>query len=318
MKLSEFYKRAIEKGIKEDPRRKGAVDADIRKAKAEYRKLKGIEKASFDRDKMVHPYADSRILNGNGNEEIKTILVGIDIDVQELLLADKLRDKGVQIDMVLSHHPSGRAFSQLDEVMSLQCGIWETLGFTREIAEGLMKDRRDEVARSIAPRNHMRAVDAAKLLKIPFMCLHTAADNCVAGYLQKIFNKEKPGKLKGVLNILRRIPEYRYAMKTSGAGPSVLVGDEKLDAGKIFVDMTGGTSPPDRILARLSQSGVKTIVGMHASESAYKLVKSEFLNYVIAGHMASDNVGVNLLLDAIDPQGKLKIVCCSGFKRFKR
>ncbi|MBU0571298.1 MAG: NGG1p interacting factor NIF3 [Candidatus Omnitrophica bacterium] len=318
MKLREFYERAIEKGVKEDPRRKGAVDTDLKKAKAEYRKLKGVEKKSFDREKMVNPYADSRILNGTGNEEIKTVLVGIDIDVAEILLADRLCDKGMKIDLVLSHHPSGRAFSQLDEVMSIQCGIWETLGFTREIAEGLMKGRRDEVARTIASRNHMRAVDAAKLLGIPFMCLHTVADNCVARYLQNIFDTEKPEKIKGVLNILKRVPEYRHAMRTSGAGPNILAGEAKSGAGKIFVDMTGGTSPPDGVLARLSQSGIKTIVGMHARESAYKIVKSEFLNYVIAGHMASDNLGVNLLLDAIDRGGNLKVVCCSGFKRLKR
>jgi len=318
MKLREFYDSAIKKAIKEDPRPKGAVEDDLKEAGRVYKKLKGIEKTAFDQEKLKYPYADSRILFGLDKREIKTVLVGIDIDVQEILLADRLSEKGTKIDLVLSHHPSGRAFAQLDEVMSLQCGIWESHGFSEKIAKNVMRGRKDEVRRSVISRNHMRAVDAAILLNIPFMCLHTAADNCVATYLQKIFNKQKPRRLKDILNILRRVPEYRYAMKTTGVAPHILVGKEKDEAGKVFVDMTGGTNPPDGVYSRFSQSGIGTIVGMHVNESGHKAAKKEFLNYVIAGHMASDMLGMNLLLDAVNNKNNLNIITCSGFKRMKR
>ena len=103
-----------------------------------------------------------------------------------------------------------------------------------------------------------------------------------------------------------------------GAGPYVLIGDENKDAGKIFVDMTGGTSGPDRMFSRLSQSGVRTLVGMHCKESGYKAARSEFINYVIAGHIASDTLGLNILFDAVEKRGKLKFIACSGFKRIRR
>lgn len=317
MKLREIYERAIRKGIKEDPRPSGMIEKDVAAARKEYRKLKGARKKAYDRERLKHPYADSRILYGNGNEEITTVLTGIDMDVPEILLADRLREKGVKVDLVLSHHPSGRAFAQLDKVMAVQPGIWETLGLSKEIAEGIMKDRMEEVGRGIASRNHNRAVDAARLLGIPFMCLHTAADNCVTSFLQKTFNRKKPKKLKHVMSILERLPEYKHAMKV-GAGPHILIGDVKSDAGKVFIDMTGGTGGPDRIFSRLSQAGIKTVIGMHVRDSGYKAAKAEFLNYVIAGHIASDNLGVNILLDAIDPGRTLKVIECSGFKRFRR
>jgi len=317
MKLREIYEKAIKKAIKEDPRPRSMIERAVAGARKEYGKLKGVNKKAFDRESLKHPYADSRILYGTGNEEIKTVLVGIDMDVQEILLADRLREKGVKVDLVLSHHPSGRAFAQLDKVMAVQPGIWETLGFSKEIAEGVMKDRMEEVARSISSRNHTRAVDAARLLGVPFLCLHTPADNCVTSFLQKTFNRKKPKKLKHVIDILERVPEYKHAMKV-GAGPHILIGDVKSDAGKVFVDMTGGTGGPDRMFSRLSQSGVKTIVGMHVRESGYKAAKSEFLNYVIAGHIASDNLGMNILFDAVDPRRTLKLIECSGFKRFRR
>jgi hypothetical protein len=57
---------------------------------------------------------------------------------------------------------------------------------------------------------------------------------------------------------------------------------------------------------------------MHCKETGFKRAKSEFMNFVIAGHMASDNLGMNILFDAIEKKGKLKFIECSGFKRVRR
>ncbi|MBU0683363.1 MAG: NGG1p interacting factor NIF3 [Candidatus Omnitrophota bacterium] len=316
MKLKTIYELAVKKGLKEDQRSKGTIEEAIRASLKAYKKSKGIDREAFDKETLKHPYNDTRILNGTGNEDIKNVLVGIDIDASEVLLADRLREKGNKIDLIISHHPAGRAYAQLHKVMDIQPSLWEKYGLTNEVAQGIMKDRIEEVARGVAPANHARAVDVAKLLNIPFMCIHTAADNCVAHFLQKIFDQKKPKKLNNVLAILKNIPEYRQAMKMS-AGPFLLIGEENTSAGKIFVDMTGGTSGPDKMFARLSQAGIKTIIGMHCKESGYKIAKSEFLNYVIAGHIASDNLGLNLLLDEVDSKKQLKYVECSGFKRVR-
>ena len=244
-------------------------------------------------------------------------MVGIDIGVSELLLADRLRERGSKVDLVISHHPSGRGLAQLDKVMGIQPDLWEKYGLAKEVAQGLMKDRMQEVARGLSPANHARVMDAAKILGIPFMCIHTAADNCVAAFLQKLFENKKPKKLNNVLNILKGIPEYKEAMKIS-AGPYIMIGKESDNAGKIFVDMTGGTSGPDKMFGRMSQAGVKTIIGMHCKESGYKMASTEFINYVIAGHIPSDNLGLNLVFDAVEKKGKLNFIECSGFRRVRR
>lgn len=317
MKLKTIYDLAVKKGLSEDQRQKKEIEAILNKTRREYQKLNERDKKAFDKEMLNHTYDDSRVLNGTAEEEIQTVMVGIDIDVSEILLADRLRAKGEKIDLVVSHHPSGRAYAQLHKVMAIQPSLWQAYGLSKEVSEGLMKDRMDEVARTVAPSNHFRAVDAARLLGIPFMCLHTTADNCVAGFLQKLFDARKPKKLKNVVDILKAIPEYKDGM-CKGAGPFILIGEEKNVAGKIFVDMTGGTSGPESMFGRLSQSGVKTIIGMHCKESGYKVAKSEFINYVIAGHIASDNLGMNLLFDSIDEKGRLKFIECSGFKRVRR
>jgi hypothetical protein len=42
------------------------------------------------------------------------------------------------------------------------------------------------------------------------------------------------------------------------------------------------------------------------------------LNVVVAGHIASDTLGLNLLLDEVEKGGALDIVGASGFERIRR
>lgn len=317
MQLKTLYERAIKKGLKEDQRTKTQIDRQLKKVKDKYKSSSSAEKKVFDKESLEHPYGDTRILYGRKDAEISSVMVGIDIGPGELLLADRLREKGRGVDLVISHHPSARALAQLPEVMDIQPSLWQRLGLSEKVAEGLMGPRKAEVARGLSPSNNTRALDVARILDIPFMCIHTAADNCVASYLTRLFSKEEPKQLRRVISILQAIPEYREAMK-NGTGPFILIGEEKDEAGKIFVDMTGGTSGPKGVFSRLSQSGVKTIVGMHCKESSYKTAKNEYINYVIAGHVSSDNLGLNLIFDHIEKAGKLDFIEVSGFKRVRR
>ncbi|MBI5664524.1 MAG: NGG1p interacting factor NIF3, partial [Nitrospirae bacterium] len=113
------------------------------------------------------------------------------------------------------------------------------------------------------------------------------------------------------------IPEYKEAAKNN-AGPKVLLGSGERSAGKIFVDMTGGTGGAKTIFESLVNSGVSTIVGMHLGEEHRKEAEKRHMNVVIAGHISSDNLGVNLILDEVQKKGKLNVVACSGFRRFSR
>lgn len=317
MTLKELYSKAISTGIENDPRGKEAVLKELESRKKDFEKLKDDEKEFFDSETLNNPYSDSRILNGTGEEKIKSALIGIDIEVGEILLADSLKAKGKGVDLLLSHHPEGRAYANLYSVMQMQSDILHRFGVPINIAEDLMEGRIKEVERRLMPVNHTRAVDAAKLLGIPFMCLHTPADNMVATYLQNIFDEKKPYKISDVLDILKNIPEYKTA-SFNGAGPKILIGSKNRKTGKIFVDMTGGTEGSKEIFSSLTASGVNTIVGMHLGEEHRKEAEKNHLNVVIAGHISSDNLGLNLLLDELSKNNSLEIVECSGFKRVSR
>jgi len=317
LKLHEFFKLAIQSGIDADPRGRDLVEKELRDARSSYEELKPEDKAAFDPEKFENPYADSRILHGSPDRDIKKILVGVDIETPELLLADRLNQKGAGIDLVVAHHPEGRAFANFYEVMKMQADILNRFGVPINVAENLLNDRMKEVERRLMPVNHTRPVDAARLLDIPFICLHTPADNMVVAHLQDLFDREKPERLRDVMAFLKKIPEYQESIKNN-AGPKILLGSGDQRCGKVFVDMTGGTEGSKESMARLSQSGVGTIVGMHLTDDHRKEAEKHHIHVVIAGHISSDTLGVNLLLDKIESRGPFQVVECSGFKRIKR
>jgi putative NIF3 family GTP cyclohydrolase 1 type 2 len=317
VKLRDIYHKAIQIGIENDPRGKDIVLHDLERRKKDFNDLKTAEREYFDRESLHNPYSDSRILHGTGDEEITNILIGIDIDVGEILLADKLISKGNRIDLLISHHPSGRALANLYTVMQMQSDILNIFGVPINIAEGLMDPRIKEIVRKLMPLNHTRAVDAARLLDIPFLCLHTPADNMVASYLQNLFNEKRPSFLSDVLDILKDIPEYKSAV-TDSMGPKIFLGSKNRKAGKIFVDVTGGTEGAREIFESLTNSGVNTMVVMHISEEHRKEAEKNHMNIIVAGHISSDTLGLNLLIDEISKDNPFGILQCSGFRRFSR
>ena len=317
MKLGEIYKAAVDFGMKMDPRGKDKVKKELSRAKKEYDKLDARGKEQFDKERLVHPYSDTRILFGKKEDDVRTALVGIDIEVGEVLLADRLKQKGEKVDLLFAHHPEGTALAGFFNVMYMQVDILNRVGVPINIAESLMSERIKEVERKVLPANHMRAVDAARLLGIAFMSCHTAADNCVATYLQNLMDKKKPETLGDIMDVLMEIPEYRESAKQN-LPPKIIRGSSSSKAGKVFVDMTGGTEGHKNIFSKLSQAGVSTLVSMHLSEGHFKKAKEEHMNVIIAGHIASDNVGLNIMLDELEKKGRLKILPCSGFRRFKR
>jgi len=149
------------------------------------------------------------------------------------------------------------------------------------------------------------------------MCIHTPSDNCVTNYLKKTFATQKPYKLKNLMQILKNIPEYKRSAKLQ-VPPKIVNGSENNKCGKIFIEMTGGTEGSKEIYQRYANSGVSTLVGMHYSEEHLENAKKANLNVVIAGHVSSDVLGLNLLFDEIEKEGKLEFVGVSGFGRIKR
>jgi len=318
MKLEKLYKKAIQVGIANDLRGKAEITKILKEEKEKFDSLKKDEIEYYDKDRLFNPYADTRILYGDPNNNVKKVIIGIDMEVGEILLTHVLNSQNKEkIDLIISHHPEGYALAQLHDVMKLQADLMASYGVNISVAEHLMEKRIAEVQRRLLPVNHTRAVDAARVLGIPMMCIHTPADNCVTNHLKKTFDKKKPYKLKDLMQILKNIPEYKRAALMQ-VPPKIVSGSENNKCGKIFVDMTGGTEGAKEIFEKYANSGISTLVGMHFSEEHLDNAKKANLNVVIAGHVSSDVLGLNLLFDEIEKEEKLQFVGISGFERIRR
>jgi len=310
MTIKEIHNLAVNLGIKADFRGQEGVQKFLDAKKKKLEKLSDKEKSDFDQEALKNPYLDSRIYNISQDKEIKKILAGIDIDPAELLLAKELEN----IDLVVAHHPLGKGLANLADVMSLQCDVLNFYGVPINIAEGLMKERIQEVARGVNSSNHQRTPDAARLLNINLLNVHTPADNLAAKFLKLKIDEKNPQNIEELIKLLKEIPEYKEAVKI-GAGPKIFVGSPENRCGKIaLTEITGGTEGSPKLYEKMAQAGIGTIVGMHISEEHKKEAETAHLNVVIAGHISSDSLGMNIFLDELEKQG-IEITPCSGLTR---
>jgi putative NIF3 family GTP cyclohydrolase 1 type 2 len=313
MTTKQIYELSVQLGVKSDLRGEARVKKQLAKLKDRHKEMRLKDKEEFDIESLSNPYSDSRVLYSN-DEPVKTVLAGIDIGGAEILLAKQLG-----FDLVISHHPHGVALAGLHDVMSMQAEILADYGVPINIAQSLIKFRISEVSRRVSPGNHNQIVDIARVSGIDFMCAHTPADNLAAEFLVDLYekNKNKLDTVSDLMDLLKTVPEYQEAIKMK-SGPKIFVGTPESYLGKVvFTEITGGTSGSKDVYEKMSQYGIGTIVGMHMSEEHRAEAEKHHINVIIAGHMSSDSLGMNLLLDEIEKKG-IKVLPIGGLMRIRR
>lgn len=316
MTIQEIYDLAIEMGMKADPRGYDAVKKILEKQKKEYKELSEKKKRYFDSETFTNPYTDSRLLFGDPKKQVKKILAGIDAGSTEVLLADRLGQKSASIDLLISHHPEGHAYAALHEVMDLQVAMYASAGIPINVADALMKERMSAIKLRIHPVNHSQAVDAAKLLDMPLLALHTIWDNMGDHFLKKTLLGKDYDTVGDVYDALMEIPEFIEAEKGK-AGPYIVSGSEKNKVGKIVVFFTGGTNPSKEMYIEMAKAGIGTVIDMHMPEEVIKEMRKLHINVINTGHMSGDSIGANLFFDEIEKRG-VEVIPCSGLIRIKR
>lgn len=316
MTIQEIYDLAVKMGIEADPRGEKFVRRQLEKMKKDYKEFPEKKKKYFDMESLSNPYSDSRLFVGDPKRQVKKILAGIDANATEVLLADRLNQKGGGIDIVIGHHPEGHALAGLHDVMDLQVDVYASVGVPINVAHALMDERMKDVALRFHPLNHNQAIDAAKLLKIPLLSLHTIWDNIGNEFITNYLKGNEFDTVGEVLDHLMEVPEYQEAARGK-AGPLIVSGNEKSRVGKIAIFFTGGTNPSKDLYIELAKAGVGTIIDMHMKEDTVVEMRKRHINVINAGHMSSDSIGANLFLDKLEQKG-IEIIACSGLIRVKR
>ncbi|MDB4939721.1 MAG: NGG1p interacting factor [Candidatus Doudnabacteria bacterium] len=313
MKLEQIYELNIECGIRSDLRGVPAVKKQLERVRMQYQTLSKEAQANFDTELLINPYTDSRLLYGDLDTNVKKVLAGIDMQSGEVAIADRIGN----IDLIIAHHPEGKSLAKLDEQMHIQAEILAAYGVPINIAQGAVKERIAQVSRKLHGENTERAVDAARLLDIPYLNAHTTCDNLSASFIKDALDKAKPQYVSEIMSVLKSIPEYQIAEK-QGTGPMIFAGAPGNYCGKVVVtEFTGGTNGAKQMYERMAHAGIGTIISMHISEEHRKEAESNHLNVVVAGHMSSDSLGMNLFLDELEKRG-VEIIPTSGLIRVSR
>jgi hypothetical protein len=264
-----------------------------------------LEMAEFD----AVP-ADSAIYVAG--KAIRRVLIGIDMEVPELLFA---RDEG--FDLVISHHPEGGAAAlNFPEVLRRHVDFMLELGVPEAVADGAVRDLIHDARCRAHASNYDRAPAMARRLGMPYMNIHLPLDEIGRRRMLEVVGGLAPEQSVGELleALGRELPECRLA----ATDLELRVGLAPNPIGRAAVIHAAGTNGGYSVGRALFEHGIKTLIYIHCGGADSRRLQKEFhdrdCNLVITGHMTGDSIGINPFVDALISRG-LEVVCMSGIIR---
>ena len=254
-------------------------------------------------DKM--PYDTNIIVEG---ENIKKVLIGIDMETPELLLAQQLG-----YDCVVSHHPKADScIVDFSKVMDVQIDRMVKAGVPINKAQKALKKKQASVDLGSHASNYDRVSSAARLMEMPYLNIHIPADFITEEIVQTRLNKAFLNKPKTKLSdIIEELNSWEYYQGKT-AQPVIRVGSNDDYAGKIEVLMAGGTNGGVDVYKSYFEAGVGTIIAMHVPEDVKNAVVEQNIgNIIIAPHMPSDSIGLLEIVNAWRDKG-IEVKTMSG------
>jgi len=228
-------------------------------------------------------------------EKIEKILFCLDAGVPELMLAKQLG-----FHAVIAHHPpGGTATLNFHHVFKRHIQQMVNAGVSREEAEKAVQKRLEELEVEAHTRNYGQAIDVARLLKMPYMNIHTPLDEVGRRIMnEKVQNKTtKNSTLKDVVSALMELSEFRNALTKI----KIRLGKPENSAGKVVVSHGAGTNGGYEIATTYFKHGVGTVIYIHINSTDLQKLKTEKMgNLIVTGHVASDSVGINPLIHELE------------------
>lgn len=255
-----------------------------------------IMRLSLDLVDWEETPADSQIyVPGDG---IETALVGIDLESPEIQLAAR---EGY--DLALAHHPVGES-ARLDftDVLSRQVEFMTAHGVPEAEAESAIENLRENVSLGAHSSNYRHDPSVAELLDQPYMNIHLAPDEIGRRRFVEIADgMDEDASVDEFVEELERIPELGEA----ATDVEVRVGSEANSLGTVAVHHAAGTNGGAEVARTYFENGVDTVLYIHVGASDARELREEYdeKTLVVTGHIASDAIGLNVLIDALEDRG---------------
>jgi hypothetical protein len=249
---------------------------------------------ALDMAGLDEPPADTMIYHPG---EMKRILFGIDIDLADVMFAKQLG-----FDGVIGHHPIGLTTkTHFYEVMNRQKMLMEEVGATPEEAEEALKERRREIEYGGMGTNYDRHITAFRMFDLPVMNLHIVIDIITERAVrERVYPQFPEGNDKTLGDLIDELMQFEEYQK-SPVKPKVILGKDDDPCGVPVIAFANGTCGGPAVIKTYWKYGRDTAVYMHIPHGDVKKLAedADHKNLVIAGHMASDSIGINIFIDAL-------------------
>ncbi len=232
---------------------------------------------------------------------LKRAMFGVDIDSGELALA-----KQMGFDVVIAHHPSGGStWAGFPAVLERHTKIMVDAGVPPGEAAAAVETLKDEHG----PRTHMlnydRLPSVARMLGLPFMNIHAPADEVGRRLMHETVAKAVgPGARVGdAVAGLQALPEFAHSPHPILAR----MGTFEAPLGRWTFVHGAGTNGGFPVASALFRAGLDTVFYIHIDPAHLKKLREEFRarskNLVVTGHIASDSVGINVIIRRLRREG---------------
>jgi len=242
--------------------------------------------------------------------DVKRALFGIDADVGDLLLAKQLG-----YDLLINHHPTGGgSHVNFPNVLRRHGVLLEHAGVPRKAAEAAVDALLDEHEPAAHARNYDKLPSEARLLGMPLMAIHNPCDEIGRRMMDETLKTELPKdpRVRDAIGVLNQLPEFKKALTKI----VVRMGSEQNPLGKWVVIHGAGTNGGHPVAKAAFDAGIDTVFYIHVDAGHLRRLREEYgregpKNLVVAGHIAADSLGINVLVRELRKRG-VAVDCFSG------
>ena len=239
--------------------------------------------------------ADSEIhVKGRG---LRRVLVAIDVGISELLLA-----RSLDCDAVIAHHPAGgKARLEGYKVFLRHIEQMRQAGVPLEIAREAVKNNYRTLELQHHPDNYDQTTSAAKKIGMPLVSVHSPCDEIGRKVIiREIRDLDEDSSVQELVSKIGTFPEFRKAKSRI----EVRLGSSMERTGKVAISHACFTNGGYDVAKAYFQNGTGTLCYIHISEpDLTKLASENSGNMIVLGHIASDWLGINRLLQELEKRG---------------
>lgn len=234
--------------------------------------------------------------------DVRRVLFGIDVDPADLLFA---KEKGY--DLVIAHHPTGgSAVLDFPKVLSKHADILVRHGVPKAAALDAVRELQEEREPRAHAENYDHLPSLARLIGIGLMCIHNPCDEIGRRVMDETLRARLPPKprVQDAIEALQSLPEFQAA-KTRIVQR---MGKPENPLGKWAVHHGAGTNGGLPVARAAFDHGIDTVFYIHIDAGVLRRLGEVYgregaKNLVVSGHLASDSIGINVLVRELRARG---------------